>query len=72
MIEIFEDIPQEIKDQVSFVFEMALLQPDLPSAVNVLKNYTNTCRNEREKEFVEFYFNMRMENLLNENINDQR
>lgn len=72
MIEIFEDIPQEIKDQASFVFEMALLQPDLLSAVNVLKNYTNACRNEREKEFVEFYFNMRMENLLNENINDQR
>ena len=72
MIEIFEDISQEIKDQASFVFEMALLQPNLLSAVNVLKNYTNTCRNEREKEFVEFYFNMRMENLLNENTNDQR
>ena len=30
----------------------------------------NICVDDREREFVEFYFNMKMESLLNENSND--
>lgn len=72
MVEIFEDIPQRVKDQAELIFELALLQPNLISAVKTLNDYTNTCIDDREREFVEFYFNMKMESLLNENSNDQR
>lgn len=72
MVEIFEDIPQRVKDQAELIFELALLQPNFISAVKTLNDYTNTCIDDREREFVEFYFNMKMESLLNENSNDQR
>ena len=72
MVEIFEDIPQKVRDQAEFIFELALLQPDFISAIKTLNDYTNICSDDREREFVEFYFNMRMESLLNENFNDQR
>lgn len=72
MVEIFEDIPQRVKDQAELIFELALLQPNLVSAVKTLNDYTNICVDDREREFVEFYFNMKMESLLNENFNDQR
>lgn len=72
MVEIFEDIPQRVKDQAELIFELALLQPNFISAVKTLNDYTNICVDDREREFVEFYFNMKMESLLNENSNDQR
>lgn len=72
MVEIFEDIPQRVKDQAELIFELALLQPNFISAVKILNDYTNICVDDREREFVEFYFNMKMESLLNENFNDQR
>jgi hypothetical protein len=48
------------------MFEMALRQKNILSTIKVLNEYTETCSSEEEKEFVEFYFNMRMEQLLNE------
>ena len=46
---------------------MAMLQPTLKDAVHVLNEYTNTCVDAEEKEFTEFYFNLRMEQLKNGN-----
>lgn len=66
MIELFEDIPEKTLKQAEFVFDMAIKSSTLLSAVNVLKNYTESCSNEREQEFVEFYFKMRMAELTNE------
>lgn len=54
------------------MFDMAMRQPNVTSALKILNDYTDTCFDEREKQFVEFYFNLRMENLLNGNINDKR
>ena len=71
MIEIFDDISERAKDWARFTFDMALRQPDLPSAIKVLNDYTNACLDEREQEFVEFYFKLKLENLLNGNNNNQ-
>lgn len=72
MEELFVNIPDAIKEQAKFVFEMAMRQKDIVHMVNVLNEYTTTCQNEEEKNFVEFYFNMKMEQLKNGNFHDKR
>lgn len=66
MIELFPDIPEQVRKNAEFMFEMALRQKNILSTIKVLNEYTETCSSEEEKEFVEFYFNMRMEQMLNE------
>ncbi len=72
MIEIFDNIPERTKKQAEFIFDMAMRHSNLPTVVKILDNYTNTCINEEEKEFLNFYFNMRMEQMLNGNNFDKR
>jgi len=36
---------------------------------NILNNYVNNCPNEEERTFVHFYFNLRMEELINASNN---
>ena len=67
MTEIFENIPEYIKKQTEGIVELALLQKDLMGTISVLKNYRETCSNEEEQEFLDFYFNLKMEQLKNEN-----
>jgi len=40
---------------------MAMRQKNLLSATRMLNDYTNTCFNDEEKDFINFYFNVRME-----------
>lgn len=61
MKELFTNIPESVKKQAEFVFEMATRQKDITNIVNTLNEYTSTTQNEEEREFVEFYFNMRLE-----------
>ena len=70
--EIFQDISKEFKACAEFIFNMAARQTNPQSALKILNNFTNICVNEEEKQFVEFYFNLRMEQLLNGNNNNQR
>ena len=65
MVELFTEIPEEAKKRAEFVFNMALRQNDMLNAVKILNEYTNSCVDEEEQEFVEFYFRMRLEELLN-------
>ena len=66
MQELFPNIPETVRKNAEFIFDMALRQKNLLSTIKVLNEYTNTCASDEEKEFVEFYFNMRMEQMLNE------
>ena len=70
MNEIFTEIPAFVKKQAKMVFDLAMLQPSFIDAVHMLDNYTNSCVNPEEKEFCDFYFNMRMEQLKNESNPD--
>ena len=67
MIEIYADIPQTIKDQAKFWADMALSQKDSFNAAKMMIEYLNSCKNEEEKEFVNFYFKLRIAELNNEN-----
>ena len=49
MIEIFDNIPERVKKQAEFIFDMAMRHSNLPTVVKILDDYTNTCINEEEK-----------------------
>lgn len=70
MVEIFKDIPDYIKIQSEFWVDKALQQHEVKDAFRIIEEYRNSCLNDKEKEFVDFYFNYRLEKLRNENIND--
>ena len=72
MVEIFKDIPQSVKDRAEFIFDITIGSKYIPDVVKVLNDYTNSCVNEEEKEFVQFYFNLRLQELLNGNISNKR
>lgn len=70
MVEIYKDIPEEIRKQTELVanFIFSTLEPEV--GLKFMESYISSCQDEEEKEFVRFYFNMRMEQLLNEGNND--
>ena len=63
MIEIFDDIPPRVKENAAFMFEIASSQKTPIQMVKILNEYLKLCVDEREHEFVDFYFKMRMEEL---------
>lgn len=64
MTEIFENIPEFVKENAKSAFELAMHFHNPIQIANFLNEYTNSCQDEEEKEFVEFYFKMRMAELL--------
>ncbi len=72
MIEIFPNIPQEVRNSAAMMFDLASMQHNPLKMVQMLNEYTNTCENEEEIEFLRFYFNLRMEQMKNESDNDKR
>lgn len=72
MIEIFDNIPDDVKRRAKMVFDLALHLHTPTAMASFLDGYANSCQNEEEHEFVNFYFNMRMAELLNEDTDDKR
>lgn len=64
-IELFTDIPEHIKFLAKFWVDLALQQTNALAAIQMIEDYRNSCLNEKEKEFVDFYFKMRIEDLKN-------
>ena len=72
MTELYADIPDEVREGAEFIVNLALAQRNPLSAVRMVKEYADSCLNDYEKEFVDFYFNLRLEQLRNENSDDKR
>ena len=66
MIELFNNISDSVKQNAEFMFNMAIKQSSVIDAARMLHEYTETCTDEEEKEFVQFYFNLRLEQMRNE------
>lgn len=66
MTEIFNDIPDFIKQQLKYWVDLALQQKYPADTIRMIKEFRDSCYNEEEKEFVDFYFNMRLEALKEE------
>lgn len=65
MTELFTELPDNVKHQAEKFVDMTLQNDDPFDIVNILNEYTNSCQSEEEREFVQFYINMRLEEMKN-------
>lgn len=66
MIELFTDISDDTKKQVEYWVNLALKQSNAFEAVKILSNLHDVQGNDNDKDFVNFYINMRLQQLINE------
>jgi prephenate dehydrogenase len=59
MTELFADVSKQVKDRAKFWVDIALLNPDTMARAQEILNFRNSLEREDEKEFVDFYVNMR-------------
>lgn len=59
MIELFADVSKQVKDRAKFWVDIALLNPDPLERAQKILNFRNSLEREDEKEFVDFYVNLR-------------
>ena len=72
MEELFANISDAVKKRANTMFQIAMRQKNIVSMVNTLNEYTNSCQDQEERKFVEFLFNLKMEQVKNGNIHDKR
>lgn len=65
MTELFTELPDNVKRQAEKFVDMTLQNDDPFDIVNILNEYTESCQSEEEREFVQFYINMRLEEMKN-------
>lgn len=63
MTELFSDISQFSREAAEFIADMAFSKKDPIIAAKMLDKYVASLDDEREKEFAQFYFKLRMEQL---------
>ena len=66
MIELFTDISPFIKQQLERVVNLAIDSMELKEGAALIADFAKT-RPDREQDFIDFYFNLRMEQMKNEN-----
>lgn len=66
MIELFTNIPEEIKTQTELIANFIFNNFDPEPGLKFIQSYISSCQDEEEQDFARFYFSMRLEQLLNE------
>ena len=59
MTELFADVSKQVKDRAKFWVDIALLNPNPIERAQEILNFRNSLEREDEKEFVDFYVNLR-------------
>lgn len=72
MIELFTNISEQKRKQAELLFNLAIQQKNIIKISELLHEFTQNILDDEERDFFNFYFNMRMEQLKNGNSNDQR
>ena len=70
MKELYANVSDSIKTLTHYWVELALQQKNPMDGAKMISNLVDACSTEEEKEFVDFYFNLKLEQLLNESNND--
>ena len=71
MIELFANIPERVRKQAKFWVDQVLQEKDMFIAMQMLQDYRKSCLSDEEREFLDFYFNLRVEEqLAHENLVD--
>ena len=60
MIELFTNVSKKVKDETKFWVDIAMLNPNPQEGAKEILAYQNTLKTEEEKDFIDFYFNLRM------------
>ncbi len=72
MIELFANISDQKREQAKLFFNLVIQQEDITKISEELHEFTQNAPTEEERDFLNFYFNMRMEQLKNGNTINQR
>lgn len=59
MTELFADVSKQVKDRTKFWVDIALLNPNPMEQAQEILKFRNSLEREDEKEFVDFYVNLR-------------
>ena len=59
MIELFTNVSKEVKERTKFWVDIALLNPNPMEQAKEILKYRDSLEREEEKEFVDFYVNLR-------------
>lgn len=70
MIELFPNVSIHIRDLAKYWIDLALRQTNPMESAKIMLEFINSCNTQEEKDFIDFYFNLRMEQLKNEGNND--
>ena len=60
MAKLFTNVSKTVKDRAKFWVDIAMLNPNPQEAAKEIISFQKTLNTEEEKDFVDFYFNMRM------------
>lgn len=72
MVELFSDIPQELRQYAETMFNFALMYDSVDAAAHFLNDCVQNFEDDYAQDFLNFYFNMRLEALMNESSNSER
>lgn len=59
MVELFANVSKQVKDRTKFWVDIALLNPNPMEQAQEILKFRNSLEREDEKEFVDFYVNLR-------------
>ena len=60
MTELFPDVSVRFKKQANFLIDRALQQDNLYEAIKMIKEFSDTCVNEPEKDFIDFCLKLKV------------
>lgn len=63
MEELFANVPQRTRNHIKFWLEMAFMCKNPEEGAKMLMDYRNSLVTEEERDFMDFCFNARMEEL---------
>lgn len=63
MIELFVELPQEVKDKIRTYVDSILKDFQLLDAAKIINEFANNCTDEEEQNFIDFYFNLKLEEM---------
>ena len=69
MRELFDDIPDSSKRAAEFWVQCVFQQQNPMIAMKSLEEYRKNCFNDREREFIDFCFDLELEKLRNDKSN---
>ena len=70
MVELFTDLPEEIKKKDELIIDYIITNFMPYQHFNFITNFINTCSDKEEQDFIKFYYSLCLERLMNESNND--